>query len=517
MLFSSSYFLFIFLPITVLVVSLLGHFAGRSAALIGLIIASLIFYSWWNPPYLLLIGASITVNFALGLALMQSRSKAVLAIAVIFNLGLLGYYKYAGFFTDIANDLFGTQIAAGDILLPLAISFFTFQQIAYQVDVYEGKIRSKNFAHYSLFVCFFPQLIAGPIVHHREVTPQFEDKSAFRLTAPNVLAGSVLFTIGLFKKVVVADGLDPYADALFDAPLLQPTLIDAWAGTLAYGFQIYFDFSAYTDMAMGLARFFNIRLPINFFSPYKALNIIDFWRRWHITLSRFLRDYLYIPLGGNRKGRTRRYLNLFVTMLLGGLWHGASWTFVAWGALHGIYLVINHAWRKLRQQFAIGPSHSTSLSRGAARLITFLAVMVAWTFFRADSFSDAFAVLYGMVGMNGIVLSQALSESIGGVTFGLTTGETLLGDPALFGWLAVLLGVVWFAPNAQEITKAWQPYLPPSNAEFAQQLEKSVQDEQARGQRLGWLIPSTVTLGIVCLLIVAYRGGDTAEFIYFAF
>jgi alginate O-acetyltransferase complex protein AlgI len=516
MLFSSSQFLFAFLPLTIVAVSLLGHFMGRQAALIGLIAASLAFYGWWNPPYLALIGASVIVNFAFGLTLLKARSKIILAIAVIFNLGLLGYYKYAGFFADIANDLFGTQIETGSIILPLAISFFTFQQIAYQVDVYEGKIRSKNFAHYSLFVCFFPQLIAGPIVHHREVTPQFEDARAFRLTAQNILAGSVLFTIGLFKKVVVADGLDPYADALFDAPVLQPTLIDAWAGTLAYGFQIYFDFSAYTDMAMGLARFFNIRLPLNFFSPYKAVNIIDFWRRWHITLSRFLRDYLYIPLGGNRKGKLRRYLNLLITMLLGGLWHGASWTFIAWGALHGFYLAINHAWRSVRRSLKIGPAQPTTLSRGVARLVTFIAVMIAWTFFRADSFSDAFAVIVGMAGLNGLILPQALADAMGGAPFGLTAGVTILGDPVLYVWLAVLLIAVWCAPNTQESTAMWQPSREPENEDFRQAL-KAPQLEHPATKRLNWLLPSAITLGLACLLITAYRGGKTAEFIYFAF
>jgi D-alanyl-lipoteichoic acid acyltransferase DltB (MBOAT superfamily) len=515
MLFSSSHFLFVFLPLTVMIVALAGHFMGRSAALISLIVASLVFYGWWNPPYLLLIGVSIGINFALGLALMQKRSKAILALAIIFNLGLLGYYKYAEFFTSIANDLFNVQIDTGNILLPLAISFFTFQQIAYQVDVYEGKIRDKNFARYSLFVCFFPQLIAGPIVHHREVTPQFENDSAFRLTTANVLAGSILFVIGLFKKVVIADGLDPYADALFNNALTQPTLIDAWAGTFAYGFQIYFDFSAYTDMAMGLARFFNIRLPLNFFSPYKAVNIVDFWRRWHITLSRFLRDYLYVPLGGNRKGRLRRYVNLFITMLLGGLWHGASWTFVAWGALHGMYLVINHAWQKTRRYFGADMSRSTPLGRGASRLLTLLAVMVAWTFFRADSFSDAFAVLSGMAGINGLVLSQTLSASMGGITFGLTLGETILNDPILFVWLFVLLLIVWFAPNTQEITAPWQPYLPSENPDIAEELKQA--SESSQSNRLNWLMPCAVTLGLACFLIVAYRGGKTAEFIYFAF
>ena len=522
MLFSSSHFLFIFLPLTVLTVAVLGHVLGRAAALIGLIAASLVFYGWWNPPYLLLIGVSIGVNFALGLALMRARSKVVLVLAIVFNLGLLGYYKYAQFFTDIANDLLGMQIGTGNILLPLAISFFTFQQIAYQVDVYEGKIRDKNFAHYTLFECFFPQLIAGPIVHHREVVHQFEHVSAFRLSTSNISAGAVLFVIGLFKKVVIADGLDPYADALFNAAQTQPSLIDAWAGTLAYGFQIYFDFSAYTDMAMGVARFFNIRLPLNFFSPYKAINIVDFWRRWNITLSRFLRDYLYIPLGGNRKGQPRRYINLFVTMLLGGLWHGASWTFVVWGGLHGAYLVINHAWRKVRHYFGADLTHSTPIGRGLSRLITFIAVMVAWTFFRADNFSDAFAVIAGMAGINGLVLSQSLAESMGGITPGLEVGKTILGDPNLFLWLSLLLVVVWFTPNAQELTAMWQPNLASENPEFAQKLDQAQGQAHASGPalvqlRLNWLTPYAVTIGLVCLLIAAYRGNRTAEFIYFAF
>ncbi|MEX2451851.1 MAG: MBOAT family protein, partial [Rhodospirillales bacterium] len=497
-----------------------NRFLGRSSALIGLIVASLIFYGWWNPPYILLIGGSIVVNFTLGIFLMHSRSKAILALAIIFNLLLLGYYKYAQFFTDIVYSTFDMKISTGGILLPLAISFFTFQQIAYQVDVYDGKIRTKNFAHYALFVSFFPQLIAGPIIHHREITPQFKRDTTFKFTAADLSAGTVIFVIGLFKKVVVADGLAPYTDTLFNAVPLHPTLIDAWAGTLAYGFQIYFDFSAYTDMAMGLALLFGIRLPLNFFSPYKAVNIIDFWRRWHMTLSRFLRDYLYIPLGGNRKGRQRRYINLFITMLLGGLWHGASWTFIVWGGLHGLYLVVNHAWRRVRLICGADLDHTTLFGRNVSRFVTFLAVSVAWVFFRAENFTDAFAIITGMSGLNGVVLPISLSDALIGSKFGLTAGETVLNDPVLFLWLGILLAVVWFAPNTQELTAGWQPALPPDNPEIAGALEKArlkTMEPSRLEPRRDWLMSCAITIGLVCLLIAAYRGGDTSEFIYFAF
>jgi alginate O-acetyltransferase complex protein AlgI len=333
MLFNSYTFIFIFLPITLLVFFSIGGKGHHRIAIAWLVAASLFFYGWWNPAYLSLILGSILFNYAVGVALsnLQAQSSAshltkkiILSFGILVNLFLLAYFKYANFFVDNLNSLSGSNFHLQTIILPLAISFFTFQQITYLVDAYKGETREYNFLHYCLFVTFFPQLIAGPIVHHREMLPQFVKNTIYKFNHQHLAIGLTIFFIGLFKKVVLADGVAVYATPVFEAAEqgVMLTFFEAWAGALAYTFQLYFDFSGYSDMAIGIARMFGIRLPLNFNSPYKSVNIIEFWRRWHITLSRFLRDYLYIPLGGNRKGKFRRYINLMITMLLGGLWHG---------------------------------------------------------------------------------------------------------------------------------------------------------------------------------------------------
>jgi D-alanyl-lipoteichoic acid acyltransferase DltB (MBOAT superfamily) len=263
----------------------------------------------------------------------------LLASAIAVNLILLGYFKYANFFADNLNHFAGTALPIGQVILPLGISFFTFTQIAFLVDTYQGKVKEFNFVHYTLFVTYFPHLIAGPVLHHKEMMPQFAKRNVCHLNWDNVAVGLSIFVLGLAKKVLIADSLAEFATPIFSAVAAggQPMLFEAWIGALAYTLQLYFDFSAYSDMAIGISLMFNVRLPMNFNSPYKATSIIDFWRRWHMTLSRFLRDYLYIPLGGSRNGKAQRYLNLMITMLLGGLWHGAGWTFVIWGGLHGFY------------------------------------------------------------------------------------------------------------------------------------------------------------------------------------
>ena len=354
MLFNSYEFIFLFLPIVLLGFHLIGKQGHHRVAIAWLVGASLFFYGWWNPAYLLLMLFSVLFNYSVGVSLSNTSgrkllSKTILTIGVSVNLAILGYFKYANFFVDNLNALSGTNLILNEVILPLAISFFTFQQIAYLVDAYRGKTKEYNFLHYCLFVTFFPQLIAGPIVHHKEMLPQFAKDAVYKLRSKHLAIGITIFALGLFKKVVLADGVSVYATPVFNAAEagVMLTFFEAWGGALAYTFQLYFDFSGYSDMAIGIARMFGIRLPLNFNSPYKATSIIDFWRRWHITLSRFLRDYLYIPLGGSRKGRVRRYINLMTTMILGGLWHGAGWTFLLWGALHGFYLMINHAKRFL--------------------------------------------------------------------------------------------------------------------------------------------------------------------------
>ncbi|WP_038035282.1 MBOAT family protein [Thermopetrobacter sp. TC1] len=396
MLFSSPVFIFGFLPIVLL---LLFTFFKSSKSLQKylLIFASLFFYGWWNSNYVALILFSVLANFIFGYLVLTQKNpssfKWMLA-GVGFNLILLGYYKYFDFFIENLNFLFSSNFSLMHIILPLGISFFTFQQIAYLVDAWKGEIKKENhkFGDYMLFVTFFPQLIAGPIVHHKEMMPQFAKN--LKLNIDYFLAGCSLFTIGLFKKLIIADSLGPIANNVFARADAGETLlaVESAIGVLAYTFQLYFDFSGYSDMALGLGLMMGIRLPINFNSPYKATSIIDFWRRWHMTLSRFLRDYLYIPLGGNIKGEARRYVNIMITMLLGGLWHGASWNFVIWGGLHGLMLLFNHAWLNVRKSMQL-----KGLPKVLAVVITFVAVAMAWTFFRAETFSGALNILKSLI------------------------------------------------------------------------------------------------------------------------
>src|SRR5258705_2004276 len=400
MLFNSYAFLFVFLPVTLAGYFLLGKRARWAAH--WLAVASMVFYAYWDLYALLLLLGSVAANYALsgGLidqAVPKKRKHRILILAIALNLFVLGLFKYANFAATNLNHLtlkFGWgEVPILNIVLPLGISFFTFTQIAYLVDCYEGKVRSRNFVNYLLFVTYFPHLIAGPVLHHHEMMPQFDRDRTCRLESANFAVGMSVFAIGLAKKVLIADSLAPYANATFAANADAPTLFMAWGGTLAYTFQLYFDFSGYSDMAIGISMLFGIRLPLNFNSPYKATSIIEFWRRWHMTLSQFLRDYLYIPLGGNRSGPAWRYVNLMMTMLLGGLWHGAAWTFVVWGALHGAYLCINHAWNRFGPEVAPWLRPAATL---AGAVLTFLSVVVAWGFFRADDIDSAIYVLVRM-------------------------------------------------------------------------------------------------------------------------
>jgi alginate O-acetyltransferase complex protein AlgI len=398
MLFSSYAFLFQFLPATVLAFAAARRHSPRAGIMV-LAGVSLIFYGTWRPVYLLLLIASVAVNFSLGLRMEDPlRRRAIGAFGVALNLAVLCYFKYTNFIFDSLNTLTGAPLPFFNIILPLGISFFTFQQIAYLVDVMRGAKVERDIVSYTLFVSFFPHLIAGPLVHHAEMIPQFKRGRTGR---SSVLAarGLAIFAAGLFKKVVIADNLAQFVSPVFahlDAGggVTTPW---AWLAILAYSLQIYFDFSGYSDMAIGLALMFGIRLPVNFRSPYRAISIIEFWRRWHITLSRFLREYLYIPLGGNRLGEQRRYINLMVTMLLGGLWHGAGWNYLIWGGLHGVYLSINHLWRGWRGGNAHVPAAGWA-AKGFCWAITFFAVVVAWVFFRARTMAGAWQMLGGLFG-----------------------------------------------------------------------------------------------------------------------
>ena len=447
MLFNSYTFVFGFLPAVMLVFYALAVRVPRRVAMLWLVAASLFYYGWSRPENLLLIGALLVANYGAGTFLGRNGGtrlgRLVLAAGIAANLGVLGYFKYTNFLVDTVNTLTGGAWPAANIILPLGLSFFTFQKIAYLVDAYRGKTRGYNFIDYCLFVTFFPQLIAGPIVHHSEVIPQFSDRKDYRPNAEDFSVGLTQFICGLFKKVVIADRMALYATPIFDAAAAgaAPSFLDGWIAALAYSFQLYFDFSGYSDMALGLGRLFGIRLPLNFNSPYKAANITEFWRRWHMTLSRFLRDYLYIPLGGNRRGPVRRYSNLMLTMLLGGLWHGAGWNFVIWGGLHGLYLVLHHAWRTIR-----GGSESEKPPPGfvgliGRRALTFLAVLLAWIFFRAANMGAAKQMLASMFGLAGLDLRCSFD-----------LGNTL---PAL-GAVAL---VVWLLPNTQEWLGRFRPAL----------------------------------------------------------
>jgi alginate O-acetyltransferase complex protein AlgI len=401
MLFSSYTFLFQFLPAVVLAFAAARRHSPRAGILV-LAGASLFFYGAWKPIYLLLLLASIGANFSLGLLMEDPlRRRAVGQLGVALNLAALCYFKYTNFILDSVNALTGAPLPFVNVMLPLGISFFTFQQIAYLVDVMRGAKVERDIVAYTLFVSFFPHLIAGPLVHHAEMIPQFKRGRTSR-SAVLAARGLAIFAAGLFKKVVIADNLAQFVSPVY-AHLDAGGAVTpgwAWLSTLSYTFQIYFDFSGYSDMAIGLALLFGIRLPVNFRSPYKATSITDFWRRWHITLSRFLRDYLYIPLGGNRLGEQRRYFNLMLTMLLGGLWHGAGWNFLIWGGLHGTYLSLNHLWQKWRGA-ATKVSSSNHRARAASWAVTFGAVVIAWVFFRARTLAGAWAMLSAMFGFGG--------------------------------------------------------------------------------------------------------------------
>jgi D-alanyl-lipoteichoic acid acyltransferase DltB (MBOAT superfamily) len=433
MLFASLPFILVFLPVAVLGAFLCRRNGGAKAAIIFLVAASLVFYGWHQPAHILLLLTSILANFALGQRLWLRRDKLLLTVGVTFNLGLLAWFKYAGFLVENVEAVFGLSAEVGRIVLPLGISFFTFQQIAYLVDVHQRKAEPHGLLDYVFFVVFFPQLIAGPIVHHGALIPQLANPAFARFLASDVLAGVLLFSLGLAKKALVADQLRFGADRLFEAVELgiEPSLTEAWFSMLCYSFQIYFDFSGYSDMAVGLGRIFGLRLPVNFDSPYKAASIVDFWRRWNITLSHFLRDYLYIPIGGNRRSPLLRYVNLWIVMLLGGLWHGAGWSFVVWGGLHGLYLASNHAW---------GRFGFITLPRPVATAITFFAVVIAWVFFRADSFDHAFVILRAMLGGGTIA------------AFDLALLEGIHEGVLPLGIVLVLAGLLsWTLPNSNEI------------------------------------------------------------------
>jgi D-alanyl-lipoteichoic acid acyltransferase DltB (MBOAT superfamily) len=492
MLFSSPVFILGFLPLVLGGFFLAGRFGGPRAApyaaLAWLLAADLVFYGWWNPWDVPLLVGSVVVNYLLGQRIVRcadaggpTAARRWLIAGIAFNLALLGWFKYATFLLHIAAP----SAPSLGILLPLAISFFTFQQIMFLVDTAHARHRQAGPLPYAAFVCFFPHLIAGPIVRPAEILPQLRAPTLARPVAANLATGATILLLGLGKKLVLADTFGAFANTGFAAAAhgTTLTLIEAWYAALAYTLQIYFDFSGYSDMAIGLACMFNVRFPINFNSPYKARDIADFWRRWHITLSRFLRDYLYIPLGGSRHGEARRLFNLMLTMLLGGLWHGAAWNFVAWGGLHGIFLITHRSWTRLGWRLP-GP---------LAHALTLLAVIVAWVPFRADGPAATLSMLRGMAGLNGLALPQMvvgawapLATIARPVPVLLSLGDArTLSLPEvsaclLLGWLIVLT-----LPHVHELS------------------------ERARG----WALTAGFALTVQALFLAPYA----APFLYFRF
>lgn len=459
MLFNSHVFLFGFLPLVWSAYFLLARRSHRLASTC-LLAASLAFYAYWNPRFIALLLASIAFNYIAGTALALRRAagrptRLLLACAVAIDLAVLGIFKYARFFVHSYTALSGDTVALPDIVLPLGISFYSFTQIAFLVDSARGVIGRVDGLRYALFVTYFPHLIAGPVLHHRQVMPQFERRSSYRPQWPAIATGLAMFTLGLSKKLLVADNVADYADLVFNAAAhgAIPNLGLAWGGTLAYSFQLYFDFSGYSDMAIGLSLLFNVRLPCNFDSPYKAGNLIEFWRRWHMTLSQFLRDYLYFPLGGNRHGSLRRHLNLMTTMLLGGLWHGANWTFVAWGGLHGAYLIANHLMETTPR---VGPP------RARAVAATFLLVTLAWVPFRCANLDCASQIFASLAGLHEISLPAWLYAQLHPYVpsprlladglFGHDHPLYMVADGRTFIFVMVCCGLlVWKCPNSQQL------------------------------------------------------------------
>jgi alginate O-acetyltransferase complex protein AlgI len=464
--FSSPEFLFLFLP-AALVGTFIARRISQGHALLWLGLSSAIFYGWWHPPSLILLVASITFNFLAGERIRTAPTEGAagryLGFSVATNLLALAYFKYAGFLASALTSASGTATDFTAPILPLGISFFTFTQIAFLVDMRRTRSANSSFPSFWLFVTYFPHLIAGPVLHHAQFIPQFRRRRAFTITWTSLAVGLSLLTIGLAKKTLLADPLGAYASSVFDdaAAGAAPLLVESWIGAICYTFQLYFDFSGYSDMALGISRVINLRLPANFLSPYKATSIVEFWRRWHVSLSTFLRDYLYIPLGGNRKGPWRTKLNMFLTMLLGGIWHGAGWTFILWGAFHGVLLVLNHSWRNLTGH-RLAEQRSGPISRLASGMLTFMLVLVGWTLFRSADLDTAVRMMKGLCGFNGVsvppglasFLPEALSRALNVATEGMFAGSATLrnmGINRLLLLLPVASVIVWWMPNTAEI------------------------------------------------------------------
>lgn len=476
MLFNSFTFLFLFLPVTLTGWLLLKKIANLKLALGWLVIASLYFYASWDFRYLGVLLTSIGINFWIGGRILSAIGKAKekaagrwLKFGITFNLCVLGGFKYTYFLAYNLFSVFHARVPFDPITLPLAISFVTFQKIAYLVDCRRGEVKSHNAQDYLFFVSFFPQLIAGPIVHHKPLIAQTTQTKNPLFHQPEIfVSGFAFFAIGLFKKVVLADSLAHYASPVFElAKQALPSGEAAWQAMLAYTLQLYFDFSGYSDMAIGLALFFGFKLPVNFSSPYKATSVIDFWRKWHITLSNFLRDYLYIPLGGNSGGLLNQYRNLWITMLLAGIWHGAGWNFLLWGAIHGFLLVINHIWRSLKADGKWMLAILRFIPKIVYGAITFLTIAFTWILFRSSNLVATVNMYQSVLRpFSGNALPPAPWHSIGQLS------ENLFGLTQDLGWVWVSIGllITFICPNSAELIR----YDPTPNMRISQKMQVSM-------------------------------------------
>jgi alginate O-acetyltransferase complex protein AlgI len=459
MLFNSPSFLFLFLPTTVIVYLLLNRRGWFLVSKVWVACASLLFYGYANVEYLPLISGSIIFNYLIGMMIGKCgkrpvggvyRGKGLLVFGILADLALLAYFKYARFFLAGINDLTNAQFPVLRLIFPLGISFFTFTQVAYLVDAYREATPEYDLLNYALFVSFFPRLLAGPIMRYKEMRPQLEAATGRTVNYGNLATAIFLLSIGLFKKVVLAHTCAEWANSGFNNTQVL-TFVEAWVTSLSYSLELYFDFSGYTDMALGAALMFNFKIPVNFNSPYRAITIQDFWARWHMTLSRFLRDYVYIPLGGSRHGEYKTYQNLLITFLVCGLWHGSGWLFIFWGFLHGVAMVVHRLWRKL----------DVRMNAFLAWVITFNFINASWVFFRAKDWRDATGVLRGMVGINGIKLPVSWSTKLGFLSDRVTFTKDWLGatqgsDESILVITGLFL-MVLFAKNSNQMAEHFRP------------------------------------------------------------
>jgi alginate O-acetyltransferase complex protein AlgI len=521
-LFNSYAFLFCFAPIVYGMLFVLGRYSAK-LGLLWLTFASLFFYGWWDIHNLPILAVSMGFNYIAGKSLSRCHAQGfirwarfILTLALILNLTMLAYYKYAHFFINQWFAAMGVSVHLPAKDLPLGISFFTFVQIAYLVDAFRGEVLKYKPIEYSLFVTYFPHLIAGPILHHKDVIPLFNRKETYRAHSGSIALGLLIFAVGLFKKTVIADRIAPLVSPVFDdASGSSVAFFSAWTAAVAFFVQIYFDFSGYSDMAVGLSRTLGIRIPANFYSPYQAQSIIDFWRRWHMSLSRFLKDYLYIPLGGNRCGVKRRYVNLFITMVLGGLWHGVGWTFIVWGALHGVYLVVNHAWRNFRStQVGHGSRYLKWISTLLSICLTQVCVIFAWVFFRAPDLHAALNICRGMLGFNGFTISPGFLEALPILGKLGVAGTGFF--PVSFGYdittvIPVMIGlaVAFLSPNILEMTRSFQPALG---------LPEKRMNDLLPVWQADWKLSSAwaVATGVILLIGLLHINNETV-FLYFKF